>query len=71
MEPIDAQHISEPGLIVVDITAADEPTARAAMAALEQHWVTSGIGPVRREPGAPGVKARIYADTRRRPGASA
>ncbi|MFD4695839.1 DUF6207 family protein [Streptomyces sp. NPDC058463] len=71
MEPIDAQHISEPCLVVLDITAADETTALAAMAALELHWATSGVGPVRREPGAAGVKARIYADTRRRPCASA
>ncbi|MEU9064904.1 DUF6207 family protein [Streptomyces sp. NPDC048430] len=65
MEEIDAQHLSEPGLVVLDITAPDEATARAAMADLEQHWATSGIAPVRRTPGTPGVTARVYADTRR------
>ncbi|MFC9626283.1 DUF6207 family protein [Streptomyces sp. NPDC056930] len=37
------------------------------MTALEQQWATSGIGPVRKVPGEPGVKARRYADTRRHP----
>ncbi|MFF8919161.1 DUF6207 family protein [Streptomyces sp. NPDC015032] len=61
---IDAQHIDEPGLVVLDITAADEETAHAVMAELEQWWATSGITPVRSEPG-PGVRARVYADIRR------
>ncbi|MFJ7497813.1 DUF6207 family protein [Streptomyces sp. NPDC097727] len=46
-------------------TPADEATAHAVMTALEQQWATSGIGPVRKVPGEPGVKARMYADTRR------
>ncbi|WP_344493032.1 DUF6207 family protein [Streptomyces enissocaesilis] len=40
-------------------------TARAVMAELEQRWATSGITPVRREPGTPGMKVRVYADIRR------
>ncbi|AXE82149.1 DUF6207 family protein [Streptomyces atratus] len=71
MERINAQHVSEPGLVVLDITAADEATAEASMADLEQRWATSGIMPVQREPGTPDVKARVYADTRRGPAASA
>ncbi|MFI6730184.1 DUF6207 family protein [Streptomyces sp. R-74717] len=67
MEPIHAQHLSEPGLVVLDIAAADEATAQAVMTALEQQWATSGIGPVRKVPGEPGAKARMYADTRRLP----
>ncbi|MFJ2272456.1 DUF6207 family protein [Streptomyces sp. NPDC087228] len=66
MERINAQHVSEPGLVVLDITAADEATAQAVMADLEQWWAISGIMPVQREPGTPGVKARVYADIRRR-----
>ncbi|MET8680949.1 DUF6207 family protein [Streptomyces sp. NPDC004647] len=65
MERISEAHIGEPGLVVLDITAHDEATAKAVMAKLEQHWATSGITAVRREPGAPGVKARVYADIRR------
>ncbi|MEU2856803.1 DUF6207 family protein, partial [Streptomyces syringium] len=70
MTRIDGMHVSEPGLVVVDVTGHDEATVHAVMAALEQRWATSGIGPVRREPGEPGVKARIYADLRRRPSAA-
>ncbi|GGR45655.1 DUF6207 family protein [Streptomyces netropsis] len=70
MTRIDDVHVSEPGLVVLDITAHDEATAHAMMASLERQWATSGMGPVRREPGEPGVKARIYADLRR-PGSKA
>ncbi|MGW6877648.1 DUF6207 family protein [Streptomyces xanthophaeus] len=59
------QHIAEPGLVVLDITGGDEDTVRAVMAALEERWATSGVGPVRRDPGEPGVRARIYADVLR------
>ncbi|MGW6705490.1 DUF6207 family protein [Streptomyces sp. NPDC054956] len=62
MKQIDEQHISEPGLVVLDITGGDEDTVRAVMAGLEARWATSGIVPVRRDPGEPGVRARIYAD---------
>ncbi|GAA2771530.1 hypothetical protein Sros01_82460 [Streptomyces roseochromogenus] len=65
MKPIDEQHIAEPGLAVLDITGGDEDTVRAVMAALEERWATSGVGPVRRDPGEPGVRARIYADVLR------
>ncbi|MFD7497716.1 DUF6207 family protein [Streptomyces sp. NPDC059832] len=40
---IDFRHIAEPGLVVLDITAADEDTAHAVMAAQEQRWASSGI----------------------------
>ncbi|RPK32035.1 hypothetical protein EES39_39600 [Streptomyces sp. ADI92-24] len=66
MESIDPQHVQEPGLVVLDITAADDATARLVMASLEQHWATSGITAARRLPGVPGVRARVYADIRRR-----
>ncbi|MFF1481440.1 DUF6207 family protein [Streptomyces sp. NPDC058301] len=65
---IEAQHINEPGLAVLDIAAADEETARAAMAGLQQQWATSGITPIWHVPGEAGVRARVYADVRRCPG---
>jgi hypothetical protein len=34
MEAIDPLHVSEPGLVVLDITAADADTALAAMTEL-------------------------------------
>ncbi|MFF1779807.1 DUF6207 family protein [Streptomyces virginiae] len=65
MKPIDEQHIAEPGLVVLDITSGDEDTIQSIMAALEGLWATSGIGPMRRDPGEPGVRAWIYADVLR------
>ncbi|MDQ1051582.1 DUF6207 family protein [Streptomyces sp. V4I2] len=69
MEPIDEQHMVQPGLVILDITAADEATALAAVAELDRLWATSGIGVVRRVPGGLGVKARLYAHLRRCPAA--
>ncbi|MFE1407808.1 DUF6207 family protein [Streptomyces sp. NPDC058770] len=44
MEPIHEQHLSEPGLVVFDMTAADEVTVEAVMASLDRLWATSGPG---------------------------
>ncbi|MFJ1803984.1 DUF6207 family protein [Streptomyces sp. NPDC088180] len=61
----DARHVSEPGLVVLHITAADEETAPALMDELQQIWATSGITEIRRDPAQPGVHARVHADIRR------
>ncbi|MER6501880.1 DUF6207 family protein [Streptomyces sp. NPDC001455] len=66
---IDVKHIAGPGLVVLDIAAADEDTLRAVMEGLQRQRATSGIAPVRRLPGEPGVRARVYADVHR-PGPS-
>ncbi|MFI9630526.1 DUF6207 family protein [Streptomyces sp. NPDC052042] len=62
MEPIHEQHLSEPGLVVLDITAADEATLHAVMNALDQLWATSGTRPARRVPG-PGNAGRAAGET--------
>lgn len=61
------EHVAEPGLVVLDITAADEGTAAAVMDTLQQLWATSGVTPVWRTPGKAGVRARVHADLRRHP----
>ncbi|MGA6160857.1 DUF6207 family protein [Stenotrophomonas sp. NPDC087984] len=65
MDRIDDVHVSEPGLVVLDITARDEETAEAVMSRLGELWATSGVGLMRRVAGVPGVRARLYADIRR------
>ncbi|MEV3993639.1 DUF6207 family protein [Streptomyces sp. NPDC049837] len=62
---IDEQHIAEPWLVVLDALAADEDTLAAVMEGLQHKWATSGISPVWRAPGEPGVGVRVYADIRR------
>ncbi|WP_240799441.1 DUF6207 family protein [Streptomyces sp. A0958] len=61
MKEISEQHISEPCLVALDITAADEDTLRLVVARLEERWATSGPAPVQRVPGpgrcdGPGVR---------------
>ncbi|MEW2084236.1 DUF6207 family protein [Streptomyces sp. NPDC005283] len=46
-------------------TSHDGATALAVMSELDKWWATSDIGTLRRAPGQPGVKARVYADIRR------
>ncbi|MEU1798222.1 DUF6207 family protein [Streptomyces californicus] len=65
MKEVGEQHLTESGLVVLDITAADDETARRVVAELSQRWATSGPPVLRRTPGLPGVSARVYADIRR------
>ncbi|WP_030222346.1 DUF6207 family protein [Streptomyces bikiniensis] len=62
---IDEERIAEPGLVVLNVTAAGEETVRAVMDGLQQKWATSGVTPVWRVPGEAGFRARVHADIRR------
>ncbi|MCX4967045.1 DUF6207 family protein [Streptomyces sp. NBC_00654] len=63
MHPIHERHLSEPGLVVLDITAPDETTPNTVMTALQEQWATSGVPTGQRTPGQPGIRARVHADT--------
>ncbi|MFJ9472518.1 DUF6207 family protein [Streptomyces caniferus] len=64
---ISEEHLSESGLVVIDITAADEATATRAATALGGLWLSSGPSAPWHTPGEPGVTVRAYADLRRTP----
>ncbi|WP_222872072.1 DUF6207 family protein [Streptomyces sp. WAC01526] len=67
---ISQEHLREPGLVVIDVTAADEETAHQAAVELGGLWLSSGPSAPWRTPGQPGVTVRAYADLRRAPLAS-
>ncbi|MFW3470444.1 DUF6207 family protein [Streptomyces microflavus] len=50
---IAARHVSEPGLVALGITAADEESALALMDGLQQLWAASGITEIRATPPTP------------------
>ncbi|MFJ4836336.1 DUF6207 family protein [Streptomyces sp. NPDC088747] len=64
MEPINEVHVSERGLAVVDITAADDATAFTLQEALAGRWATATADRTTRSPGQPGVRLRCYLDLR-------
>ncbi|MFE7543279.1 DUF6207 family protein [Streptomyces platensis] len=64
---ISEGHLSEPGLVVIDITAADEATDTEAAAALGGLWLSRGPSTPWRTPGQAGVTGRTYAELRRAP----
>jgi uncharacterized protein DUF6207 len=67
MDVIHEVHVSEPGLVVVDISAADDQTAFAFHAALAAIWAITTVERTSRTPGHPGVRLRCYLDMRQSP----
>lgn len=64
MKPINEAHLSESGLAVVDVAAADEQTAFAVQELLAGRWATAPADGTTRVPGEPGVRLRCYLDVR-------
>ncbi|MEH0415991.1 DUF6207 family protein [Streptomyces sp. B21-083] len=62
MDPINKTHVSRPGLIVVDIAAADDATALDFQQLLAERWATSIAERTTRDVGQPGVRLRCYLD---------
>nr|BFD88594.1 DUF6207 family protein [Streptomyces sp. Xyl84] len=67
MDVINEVHVSEPGLVVVDVAAADDQTAFAFQSALASMWATTLVERTTRDPGQPGVRLRCYLDMRQQP----
>jgi hypothetical protein len=64
MKPINEVHVAEPGLVVVDIAAADDQTAFEFQKAIAELWATAAADRTTREAGEPGVRLRCYLDLR-------
>ncbi|PKW05460.1 MULTISPECIES: DUF6207 family protein [unclassified Streptomyces] len=64
MDVIHEVHVAEPGLVVVDIAAADDRTAFAFHAALASMWAITAVERASRGPGQVGVRLRCYLDMR-------
>ncbi|MFE1947122.1 DUF6207 family protein [Streptomyces massasporeus] len=61
---IHEMHVSEPGLLVVDVAAADDATALAFQQLLADRWATATAEQTTRDAGQPGVRLRCYLDLR-------
>lgn len=64
MGPINETHVAQPGLVVVEVAAAEDETAFALQEALATRWATATADRTTRSPGEPGVRLRCYLDLR-------
>ncbi|PIM66874.1 hypothetical protein CTU88_40625 [Streptomyces sp. JV178] len=62
VNPINEAHMSKPGLVVVDVAAADDATALAFQQLLADRWETATAEHTTRDAGEPGVRLRCYLD---------
>ncbi|MFF3911017.1 DUF6207 family protein [Streptomyces sp. NPDC001848] len=62
MDPIREAHLSEPGLLVIDVAGFDDDTVFAFQAAIARLWGTSTAVHTTRDAGQPGVRLRMYTD---------
>ncbi|MFF3518153.1 DUF6207 family protein [Streptomyces sp. NPDC002573] len=58
------EHVAEPGLVVVDVAAADDDSVFAFQQALAGRWATAADDRTTGTPGEPGVRLRCYLDLR-------
>ncbi|MEU6258609.1 DUF6207 family protein [Streptomyces sp. NPDC047043] len=64
VDPMREVHLSEPGLLVIDVAGCDDATVLAFQAAIARMWGTSPAECTTRDVGQPGVRLRMYADLR-------
>jgi hypothetical protein len=64
VDPIREVHLSEPGLLVIDVAGFDDDTVLAFQEAIARTWGTSTAERTTRDPGQPGVRLRMYTDLR-------
>ncbi len=64
VDPIREAHVSEAGLLVVDVAGLDDDTVLAFQAAIARTWGTATADRTTRDVGQPGVRLRLYVDLR-------
>lgn len=64
MDPINEVHVSRPGLVVIDVAAADDATALAFQQLLANQWATATAERTTHDVDQPGVRLRCYLDLR-------
>ncbi|MGX1487849.1 DUF6207 family protein [Streptomyces nigra] len=64
MDPINEAHVGEPGLVVVDVAAADDATALTFQQLLADRWAMATAEHTTRDAGEPGARLRCYLDLR-------
>jgi hypothetical protein len=64
VDPIREAHLSEPGLLVIDVAGFDDDAVLAFQAAIARTWGTSTAERTTRDAGQPGVRLRMYTDLR-------
>jgi hypothetical protein len=64
VDPIREAHLSEPGLLVIDVAGCDDATVFAFQGAIARLWATSTSERTTRDVGQPGVRLRMYTDLR-------
>ncbi|MFJ4276128.1 DUF6207 family protein [Streptomyces coelicoflavus] len=64
MDPIHETHVSQPGLVVVDVAAANDATALAFQQLLAERWATATAQETVRDAGQSGVRLRCFLDLR-------
>ncbi|WP_247706345.1 DUF6207 family protein [Streptomyces liliiviolaceus] len=63
MDAIQETHLSEPGLLVLDVAGLDDTTVYAFQDAIARTWAAT-VDRTTRDPGQPGVRVRMYVDLR-------
>ncbi|MFI1415624.1 DUF6207 family protein [Streptomyces sp. NPDC020707] len=63
VDPIQETHLSEPGLLVVDVAGQDDATVYAFQNAIARTWAAT-VDRTTHDPGQPGVRLRMYVDLR-------
>ncbi|MFI6341066.1 DUF6207 family protein [Streptomyces sp. NPDC050535] len=64
VDPIRETHLSEPGMLVIDVAGLDDDTVFAFQNAIGRMWGTATADRTTHDVGQPGVRLRMYTNLR-------